>query len=291
MAEAPVLQSGARSVERDDAPLVDVDVAPGQSRRLLSGWRLLSWRVGVLLGTLLLWEALSWTLVDERYISRPSAVLIRFVEWILDAEFWYHAWTTIWEALTGYLLGSALGAAVGFVLGLNHLLARAVSPVITALYAIPKVTLAPLFVLYFGIYEPSKIALATVIVFFLVFYSTFTGVHEVDRELVDAVLTMGANRWQVLHIVIVPAAMDWVMTGVRIALPYAFIGAVAGEIIISSRGLGYLIRTHTDQIDTTGAFAALVTLMLMTAALNEVVTRIHARTRYWRTVGHKAEQF
>ncbi len=257
--------------------------------RRLSGVRLFLWRAAVAAAVIVPWQWMSGRVLDARFVSSPTAVAARLAEWIGTGFIWPHLWATTSEALIGYGVGVSLGLVAGFVLGVFRMLSRAVGPLLTGLYAIPKVTLAPLFVLYFGIYAPSKIALAAVVVFFLMFYSTFNGVRDVDSELIESVQILGARTLGVLSLVIIPATADWIVTGMTIALPYAFIGAVAGEIIVSAKGLGYIIATSANTLDAAGVFAALTVLMILTAACNEVIIRLRSRARQWRAVSRHVE--
>jgi NitT/TauT family transport system permease protein len=128
------------------------------------------------------------------------------------------------------------------------------------------------------------VILASVIVFFLVFFNTLAGVRNVDQDLIDAVLLMGGERRDIILKVIVPSATGYVLTGLRIAIPYALIGAVIAELIASNHGLGYLIYNAQTQFDTAGVFAALLVLTIVASLLNAVVDFIDRKTSRWKTV-------
>ncbi len=155
-------------------------------------------------------------------------------------------------------------------------------PFIIAVYSIPKVALAPLFLVWFGIGIGMKIILAAVTVLFIVFFNTLAGVRNVDRDLVDAVWLMGARPRDILFKVVIPSAMGWALTGVRIAIPYALIGAIIGELIASNRGIGYLISSAASQYDTAGVFAALIVLTILAIVLNAIVDAIDRRLSRWK---------
>src|SRR5690606_8570383 len=133
-------------------------------------------------------------------------------------------------------------------------------------YSLPKVALAPLFIVWFGIGLEMKVILTAAIVFFIVFLNTFTGVREVSAELVAILRLMGAKERHLLTKVIVPSAIVWVFAGLRLSVPYALIGAVVGEIIASNRGLGYLVAHAAGQFDTAGTFAALFSIVILALA-------------------------
>ncbi len=162
------------------------------------------------------------------------------------------------------------------------MLAKIFDPFISALYSIPKIALAPLFILWFGIDMQMKVIFAAVTVFFLVFFNTLSGVRNVDQNLIDAVRLMGGKPRDIMLKVIVPSAMGYVLTGVHIAIPYALVGAVIGELIASNRGLGYLIDSSASDFNTAGVFAALVVLTIIGGLLNAIVNFIDRKTSRWK---------
>jgi len=199
-------------------------------------------RVALVAVFLALWEIAADRWIDITFISRPSDIVSRLGDWVGDGTLWTNTWITVQEIVYGFSLGAAAGVLVGFVLASLNFLYRVLDPFMMALYAIPKVALAPLFIVWFGIGMHMKVLLAAATVFFLVFVNTAAGVREVDRGLVDAVRLMGGNRWHVVRKVVLPSSMTGVLTGLKVAVPYALIGAVIGELVASNRGLGYLIN-------------------------------------------------
>ncbi|OAF12899.1 hypothetical protein AYJ54_44945 [Bradyrhizobium centrolobii] len=168
------------------------------------------------------------------------------------------------------------------MVGASDTLHRTVDPFVTAVYGVPKVALAPLFIMWFGIGLAPKIVLAAISVFFLVFFSTLRGVREVDLKMVDALRTMGAGRFAVQRMVIFPSALPWLFTGLKLGLPYGFVGAVAAEMMASNAGIGYLTQNSAGQLDTAGVFAALFALMVVTTLLNEALGRLESWIFRWR---------
>jgi NitT/TauT family transport system permease protein len=150
---------------------------------------------------------------------------------------------------------------------------------------LPKVALAPLFVLWFGLGVESKVALAAVLVLFLVFLNTYAGVREVDQDLIDGARLMRASRVQVITKVIIPSALSWVFAGLKISVPYALIGAVLGEMLAANQGLGYLVQYSGSQFDTAGVFAVLFVIALLAVVLNFLVELVQHRMQRWRVVG------
>jgi NitT/TauT family transport system permease protein len=241
-------------------------------------------RVVLVAALLVLWEIAADRWIDITFISRPSEIVGRLGDWIEDGTLWSNSWITIQEIVYGFLLGAAAGVLAGFVLASLTFAYRVLDPFMMALYSIPKVALAPLFIVWFGIGMHMKVLLAAATVFFLVFLNTAAGVREVDRGLVDAVRLMGGSRWHVLRKVVLPSSMTGVLTGLKVAVPYALIGAVIGELVASNRGLGYLINDAAAQFDTAGVFATLVVLSVIAGVLNIVVNLIGKRVNRWKPI-------
>jgi NitT/TauT family transport system permease protein len=239
-------------------------------------------RVVLLAALIVLWEIAADRWIDSTFISRPSDIAGRLGEWAGDGTLWANTWITVQEIVYGFLLGAAAGAAAGFVLASMSLAYRVLDPFMMALYSIPKVALAPLFIVWFGIGMHMKVLLAAVTVFFLVFLNTAAGVREVDRGLIDAVRLMGGTGRDVARKVVLPASMTGVLTGLKVAIPYALIGAVIGELVASNRGLGYLINDAAAQFDTAGVFATLVVLSVIASVLNVLVGLIGRRVNRWK---------
>ncbi len=239
-------------------------------------------RILLLVCLLLVWQFISGRFVNPLYISSPLAVWNRLYAWISDGTLWFHTAITLQEILLGLFFGLVSGVLAGFLLGLQPMLAKILDPFIVSIYSIPKPALAPLFILWFGIDVQMKVILAAVVVFFLVFFNTLAGVRNVDQNLIDAVLLMGGKPRDILFKVIVPATTGSVLIGLHIAIPYALIGAVIGELIASNRGLGYLIDASGNEFDTAGVFAALLVLTLIAGILNAIVNFVDRKTSRWK---------
>ncbi len=239
-------------------------------------------RLALVVVLLALWEIAADRWIDITFISRPSDIVGRLGDWVEDGSLWTNTWITVQEIVYGFLLGAAAGVLVGFVLASLNFLYRVLDPFMMALYAIPKVALAPLFIVWFGIGMHMKVLLAAATVFFLVFINTAAGVREVDRGLVDAVRLMGGGRWHVIRKVVIPSSMTGVLTGLKVAVPYALIGTVIGELVASNKGLGYLINDAAAQFDTAGVFATLFVLSIIAGVLNVIVNLIGRRVNRWK---------
>jgi NitT/TauT family transport system permease protein len=229
------------------------------------------------------WQFSSGRLVPEFFISKPSAILSALRDFLLTGNLFFHVGITATEAFTGFILGATAGIIAGVALGRIHFLADLLQPFILAFYSLPKIALAPLFVLWIGIGIEMKIVLTGTVVFFLVFLNTFTGVRGVSRELIAILHLMGANERQVLGKIVLPSAITWVFTGLRISVPYALIGAIVGELIASNRGLGFLLANASGQFDTAGVFAALAVIMTLAFVLNGLVRLAEIKLMPWKT--------
>jgi NitT/TauT family transport system permease protein len=262
--------------------------AGGRARALPSRW--LSAGPGllgaqVLVGVVLLgaWELASGTLVDTFFVSKPTLVVAELWRQASSGTLWRDLWVTIvQETLTGYAVGSLLGIVLGFLLAQAPTLARILNPYVLAIYGVPRIALAPLFIVWFGIGLASKIWLAGMMAFFLAFFNTYTGVGGVDQGLKNVARVMGANRRELLVKVILPAASPWIIAGLRVSIPYALVAAVVGEMVMSTAGIGYRIIRATQTFDITGTMAGVVVLMLIVMLANMLLDRAEAHLLRWR---------
>ena len=246
----------------------------------------LQWLLKLLPGIalLLFWQWSSGRLIKEIYVSKPTAVAQRLYELFASGEIYPHLWTTGQELVLGYVIGVAGGVIGGYTLGRSPRLARIFEPYVMAFYGVPKIALAPLFIIWFGIGMGSKIALASIMVFFLVFYNVFAGVRSVDRELVNLTLIMGANQRQLTYHVFLPAAAPFVMLGMRLAIPYSVIGVIVGEFTSSAQGLGLFIHEASSTYDPAGVFAGIIILLAFVAIANFLAGRLERRLLRWRSL-------
>jgi NitT/TauT family transport system permease protein len=263
---------------------IDAEVAQGRRRRR----QITFGRIALLVGIVLGWELFSGTpgealvLIDKFYISQPSDVVIAIWDWIQSGVLLTNLWATIQVTVLGFALGATLGLVVGFALGVNAFLSAIFSPIVAALYAIPRLALIPLFLLWFGLGIGSKLALVITVVFFLVFYNTHEGVREVDRSLIDVMKVMKASRFQIYRKVTLPSAMTWIIAGLRISVPYALVGAVTGEMTASNSGMGYLIIRASGQFYTAGVFGGILVIMVFALLLGAFVTLAERKLLRWK---------
>ena len=231
---------------------------------------------------LVFWQWASGRLIKEIYVSKPTAVAVRLYELFASGEIYPHLWTTGEELVLGYVIGVAGGILGGYALGRSPRLANIFEPYVMGFYGIPKIALAPLFIIWFGIGIGSKVALAAIMVFFLVFYNVYTGVRSVDRELVNLALVMGANQRQLTYHVYLPAAAPFVLLGMRMAVPYSVIGVIVGEFTSSISGLGLFIHEASSTYDPAGVFAGIAILLVFVVGANFLAGRLERRLLRWK---------
>jgi sulfonate transport system permease protein len=230
---------------------------------LLAGWE----TIGRLYG-------LEWT-------SRPSLITVRLATW-LQGSLYIHVATTLTEVVTGLMVGAALGVLAGLLLGRAPLAAGILRPIVVAFYSVPLIALAPLFIMFFGLDMLPKIVLVTIVVFFLLFFNTFTGAASVDNDLIAQIELMGSTPREAFQKVVAPACMVWIIGGMKIALPYALVAATTGEMLAARRGLGFLLSDAASQFDMTSLYAALFILMLLGLAVSEMAAWSERHLLRWR---------
>ncbi|MCL6600987.1 ABC transporter permease [Alicyclobacillus macrosporangiidus] len=239
----------------------------------------------VVVGT---WEVLAATkTIDPFFFSQPSAILWHIRDWVVNGTsqgpLYIHFVVTFEETVISFILGVLLGVIAGYALGMSEILSVIFAPYIQMLNALPRVVLAPIFILWFGLGMPSKIALGVTLTFFIVFFNAFQGVREVDRNLVNNALLLGANKRQLARHVIIPSALSWILSSLHTSFGFALVAAVVGEFVGATEGLGFLISEAQGAFDTTGVFAGMVILSLTALVADWLVTRLERRFIHWRT--------
>jgi NitT/TauT family transport system permease protein len=230
---------------------------------------------------LMVWEFAPVARATRFWMSSPSMILGTLWQWIVDGTLWGHLQSTLIVMAEGYAIGCIAGIGTGLLLGFLPRLSRVLSPLLAGFYALPKIALAPLFVILLGVDNSSKIALVAVTVFFLVLTNTIDGVREVDRNMISALVLMGATRTEIIRKVLLWAALPWIFTGMRISVRYAFTTTLLAELIAANRGLGFLIELNSGNFNTTGAYAAIVVVVICSVLLTELLSRLEGRMSHW----------
>jgi len=237
------------------------------------------------LGAIILatWQAgATLKLLDPFFFSRPTDIAGRVALWVANGSLWRHLVVTLEEAVLGLIIGAAIGITLGFVLARAPFAARVLDPYIAMLNAIPRVVLAPLFLLWFGLGIWSKVALAVTLVFFIMFFNTYQGVRDADRGIIDSVRMLGASERQLMRHVLLPSALTWIFSSLQTSLGFAMVGAVVGEYLGAARGLGYIIAQAEGTFDTTGVFAGMTVLSAVVVIVSAGVTRLERYLLRWK---------
>ncbi|MGE0041958.1 MAG: ABC transporter permease [Vicinamibacterales bacterium] len=245
--------------------------------------RVLAAQVGVGLAALAAWQGLAQAgVLDPFFFSMPSAIAARVAEWVAAGTIWHHLGITVAEAALAFASGATLGVACGFSLARLPWLSAVLQPYIRVLNALPRVVLAPIFLLWFGLGIWSKVALGFTLVFFVVFYNTFQGVREVDPVVIDNARMLGASERQLVRHVLVPSALGWIFSSLHISVGFAIIGAVVGEYLGASGGVGYLIAQAEGTFDTAGVFAGMTVLSVVVLLVAQGIHRLERRLLRWK---------
>ncbi len=232
---------------------------------------------------LVLWQELVNTgALDKFFFSRPTDIASRILEWLRTGSIFPHLVVTMEEAALAFILGAGSGIVLGFGLARAPRLGALVDPYIRLLNALPRVVLAPIFLLWFGLGIWSKVALGVTVVFFIVFFNTHQGVREVDPVIVNNVRMLGASEWQLVRHVLVPSALTWVFSSLHISIGFAMIAVVVGEYLGASRGVGYLISQAEGTFDTTGVFAGMAVLSAVVLLVGWGVNRLERWLLRWK---------
>jgi NitT/TauT family transport system permease protein len=237
-----------------------------------------------ILGSLFLaWETGARTgLLDPFFFSSPSGIGRDLYLLFIGGKVFPHFLMTMTEVMAGLFLGSVTGIVTGIFLGRHEILARAMDPVIMGLYAVPKIAIAPLFILWFGLGITSKIVFAWVVVFFLIFFNTYAGMRDVREELVDAVKTMGASEWQVLVKVSIPSCLPWIFIGLRASLGAAVIAAIVGEFVAADTGLGFLIMEGMNLFMTQRVLSVVLLLSVIVISMDLILRWLERSFLMWQ---------
>lgn len=245
-------------------------------------FRINIWRIAILFALLGIWQALSGPVFDKFWLSRPSDIAISFWVAAKSGVLLSDILVTAHATALGFLYGLVCGLLLGLVLAQSEAIALVLKPFILAVYGIPRIALAPVFILWFGIGITSKVMMAALATFLLVFFNTYEGVRSADLELRNVSRVLGASGWRLFWHVTLPNASPWIIAGIRIAIPQALVAATVAEFIASFSGLGYRIMETTNTLDTAGTMRGILVLMVTVMLLNFGLDAIETRILRWR---------
>ena len=244
-------------------------------------------RALLLVAVLGLWEVLSRAkVIDPFNFSMPSKIWDQIWTWVMhgtaQGSLGEQIWYTLYEALLGWVLGVAAGVVLGIALGRIAFLADVLGPYIKVLNSMPRIILAPIFLIWFGLGPASKVASAVVLVFFPVFFNAFQGAREVDRNLVANARILGASDRRVTLQVVIPSATSWIFTSLHVSFGFALIGAIVGEYIGATKGIGLLVSQSQNTFNPAGVYAAMVILAVVALAAEGLLTFVEHRVFRWK---------
>src|SRR4029079_2195087 len=241
----------------------------------------LPWQIAFGAGLLVAWYACG-LLFGVAWISSPALVAGKLAGWLSSGAIYAHIMTTVTEMVTGLLVGVVLGAMCGLLLGMSRLVSTVLRPIVFAVYSVPLVSLAPLLLMIFGIDMLPKIVLVATVVFFLVLFNTMKGGEMVDPDMVDVLKVMGAQWHESFRKVLLPGCMVWILSGVKVALPFALVAATVGEMMAARRGLGLVLSESGQKFDVTAIYAVLLILTVLGLVVAETGARLESSLLRWR---------
>lgn len=220
--------------------------------------------------------------LDPFFFSEPSTIARRIGGWVSSGSMWQQIGYTLLESGISLLIGGAAGLAAGLLLGRYAFLSDVSSPFIATFNALPRIVFAPIFIIWFGLGMASKVALGVSLVFFIVFYSTFSGVKNVDKTLLDNTRMLGASRYQQFRHVILPNALSWILSSLHTSVGFALSGTVVAEYLGGSEGMGYVIANAEGVFDITTVMAGVIVLSVFAVVIIVLIQRLEKYLLRWQ---------
>lgn len=253
-----------------------------------SPWAVNGGRLAAVLVLFTLWELGAGRLFDVFYFSKPSLIIAQLAKEVVDPRFYRDLGVTGLELILGYASGGASGIALGILLARWRYAGKISDPFLLALNSVPRIAVAPMLIVWFGIGIASKVFLAATLVFFITFFNTLSGIRGVDKALCDVVRVQGGSEWQIFTKVMMPHASAWILTGLKMSLPFGLVGVILGEFLVSSKGLGYRLNSYATAYNTSGAITMILLMMFLMMALTAVADLVDARVMRWRPSDREA---
>jgi NitT/TauT family transport system permease protein len=264
-------------------PSIGPATAPTVNALSLRGMAITAVRVAIIGGFLLLWEIASGRWLEPFLISSPSRILSSLITGFREGDLIQHTWVTFQEIAIGFPIGALSGIALGYAFGRSRLLAEIFEPIIIALNGVPRTAVAPLFIVWLGIGLWSKVGVVFLLTFFLNFFITYTGMRQMDQEYIDLARLMRVKGWKLTFKVIFPAISPYLFTGIRTSIPFAVIGAIVGEFVASTEGVGFFIRMSAGIFKTADVFVGIIVLMIMVIIMDKIAEVIEKKALRWQT--------
>jgi NitT/TauT family transport system permease protein len=251
--------------------------APGK----FSSARIALYQTLLVVGLFVIWELAVRSGLAPVYLSgQPSGIWNKAVALVQNGDIFTHVGATAFEAILGFVIGTTLGSAVGLALWLSETVARILRPIIVAINGVPKIALAPLVIVWFGIDIGAKVAIAASLTFIVALISVYQGTQEVDQDLIKLMRSLGASRLSIWRKVIIPGSTPWILATMRLNIGFAMIGAVVGEYISAKKGLGYFIYNAGALYDLNSVFVGIFCLMILALILDFILLKVEARFKW-----------
>lgn len=265
-----------------ESPMLHFEPRRGNFRAAGKVWLIRLALLAVVLGS---WQIVTITKVlDPTFVGEPSKIAVAFGKLFFTRVVTRDLPTTLNETIVGFIIGAVSGITVGFMLSRFQVVNQAVQPLLSAANSLPRVALAPLFIIWFGLGQPSKIALSVSLVFFILLANTMAGLTSADRDLLLLARSLGASEYQRLRLFVLPAAVPTLVAGLELGLVYSFLGAVTGEIIGGSHGLGVVLAYTANTFDTNKFFAVLLLLAIVTTVMTAALRLLGRRILRWHEI-------
>ena len=241
-------------------------------------------RITFIACVIILWEVLARNNTRMAfYTSYPSEILLDLMEFAGSGELFRHVGITLQEAYLGLLYGTIIGVTMGVFFSQFSIFGKIFAPVISAIQGIPQLTLAPLYILWFGIGLKSKVILASLMVFFNVFIATYNAIKNLDQKLIESATLLGANKIQILWHIVIPTSMPWILSGIRIGASVCMIGAIVGEYIGSSGGLGWMVTYASSFFQIRRVMTCISALLIIGLIVSSILERTERYLLRWRS--------
>jgi len=256
-------------------------IPPAKIRFRASKFRILWYQVACIVGLFAAWEmAVRSGLAPVYLYGQPSGILQKAITLAKDGELFVHLGLTAFEAVTGFLIGTTLGSFAGLSLWLSDTVARILRPIIVAINGVPKIALAPLIVVWFGVGISAKVAIAASLTFIVALITVYQGTQEIDQDLVRMMRSLGAKRRAIWAKVIIPGSVPWIMSTLRLNIGFAMIGAVVGEYISAKQGLGHFIYNAGALYDLNAVFVGIFCLMILALVLDFILVKFEEKYKW-----------
>ena len=251
--------------------------------RPVNRWAVLAAQLLITLAVLALWEwggRAGW--IDKVYFSKPSDIVAQVADWWRHGYIGNDVLVTMEETIVGLVIGAFAGIVLGIVLASNRFVSAVFEPLLVLLNSMPRITLVPLFILWFGFSFAAKVMSVIALVVFVVFFATYAGIRDVDPTLVASARVLGATRLDVVRHVLIPSALTWIFSSLRSAVGFAVIGAVVAEYFGANAGVGYRIQYSESNFNTAGVFAGLFVLMVLVTLVDAFIRWVQRRLIVWK---------